>query len=97
MRECRKPLRLTLSGLTALCLMMLLTSCVTIPVPDEQYLKDCEVTYLTEEAPVEADLLRLAMAREQDVMLCNLDKRALRAWYEGYESACGWRCVRRSQ
>lgn len=71
---------------------MSLTSCVTLPVPPEQYLKDCEVSYLTSESPTNKDIVQLAVNREYDVRMCNVDKRALRAWYEGYRSACGWRC-----
>lgn len=74
--------------------MMLLPSCATIPAPPAQYLEDCTVTYLTAEQPDNAALTRLAIDREFDVKLCNVDKRALRAWYDGYEQACGWRCKR---
>lgn len=92
MHVCSKPLRLTRSILVSLSLAMSLTSCVTLPVPPAQYLEDCEVTYLSEQEPDQAAIVRLAVAREYDVKLCNLDKQALRAWYEGYERACGWRC-----
>lgn len=87
-----KPLKRTLSGLMPLSLLMLLTSCVTIPAPPAQYLEDCEVTYLTGDNPTNADVAKLAIDREFDVKLCNVDKKALRAWYEGYVQACGWRC-----
>lgn len=87
-----KPWRLTLIGLMPLFLMMSLTSCVTIPAPPAQYLEDCEVTYLTAANPTTSDVARLALDREFDVKLCNVDKKALRAWYEGYVQACGWRC-----
>lgn len=73
---------------------MSLTSCVMIPAPPEQYLEDCTVTYLVAANPQGSDVAKLALDREFDVKLCNADKRALRAWYEGYEQACGWRCVR---
>lgn len=69
---------------------MSLTSCATLPEPPKQYLEDCEVTYLTVEQPVVGDLVRLAKDREYDVKLCNADKRALRAWYEGY-NAKSWK------
>lgn len=76
---------------------MSLTSCVTLPVPPEQYLNDCKLTYLTTENPTTADVTRLALAREYDMRYCNVDKRALRAWYDGYEKACGWRCKSKSK
>ncbi|AHB12199.1 Rz-like spanin [Xylella phage Prado] len=87
-----KPLPAVLSGLTSLFLLMSLTSCVTIPAPPAQYLEDCAVTYLTKENPSNSDVAKLAIDREFDVKLCNVDKRALRAWYDGYKQACGWRC-----
>lgn len=74
---------------------MLLTSCVTLPSPPPEYLQDCSITYLKGEKPVNADLVRLAVAREYDTKLCNADKKALRAWYDGAEKACGWRCRQR--
>lgn len=73
--------------------MMLLTSCVTLRAPPEQYLDACEATYLPAGgAATQADVVRLAVAREYDVKLCNADKAALRAWYEGVCAAKGWRC-----
>lgn len=73
--------------------MTLLTSCVTIPAPPPQYLEDCKLTYLPAEGKVtNADVLKLAKDREWDMRVCNLDKRAIRAWYDGVEAACGWRC-----
>lgn len=74
--------------------MLLLTSCVTIPGPPAKYLEDCKVTYLTTATPDASDVARLALDREFDVKLCNVDKKALRAWYDGYKQACGWRCKR---
>ena len=71
---------------------MLLTSCVTIPTPPAQFLEDCTVTYLTGTNPGNAELVKLAIDREYDVKLCNVDKAALRAYYQGYREACGWRC-----
>lgn len=72
---------------------MLLTSCVTLRAPPEQYLKPCEATYLPAGgSPTQGDVVRLAVAREYDVKLCNADKSAMRAWYEGYCDAVGWRC-----
>lgn len=72
--------------------MTSLTSCVTIPAPPAQYLSDCELTYLDPaKKATTGDVVRLAVDRETDLKLCNADKRALRAWYEGYEKAKGWR------
>ena len=79
----------------SLCLMMSLTSCVTLPSPPPEYLKDCKITYLNGENPTNGDAVRLAVAREYDLRFCNADKAALRAWYDGYEKACGWRCKQR--
>lgn len=92
MRLWTKPLRLILCGLVMLSLTMSLTSCVTLPAPPAQYLKDCEVTYLSANPATNADVSRLALSREYDVRLCNADKRALRAYYEGYTKACGLLC-----
>lgn len=82
----------TLITLALLCPTLLLTSCVTLPVPPAQYLSDCKLTYLTAKEPTVGDVTKLALDREFDLRVCNVDKRALRAWYEGYEQACGWRC-----
>lgn len=72
---------------------MLLASCVTLQAPPAQYLEDCSTTYLPAAGkPTQGDLVRLAVAREYDVKLCNADKAAMRAWYEGYCDAQGWRC-----
>ncbi len=71
---------------------MSLTSCATLPMPSSEYLKDCKISYLKAEAPTNRDLLQLAEDRRFDTKSCNLDKAALRAWYEGYKASCGWRC-----
>ncbi len=72
---------------------MLLTSCVTVQAPPEQYLKDCEVTYLPASGKAtQAELVRLAVAREYDVKACNADKAAIRAWYDSYCESKGWGC-----
>lgn len=73
--------------------MMSATSCVSLPKPSDDLLKDCEVTYLEGKA-TNGKLLEVAVAREYDVRLCNADKRALRAYYEGL---CGKWSVRCSQ
>lgn len=62
--------------------MMLLASCATVSVPNPEYLKDCEITWLPDGPATNADLVLLLRAREYDVKLCNLDKRALRAWFD---------------
>lgn len=72
--------------------MTLLASCVTVPAPPAQYLNDCTATYLGPGPATNGDLVRVAVAREYDVKLCNADKAALRAWYDGYCDAVGWRC-----
>jgi hypothetical protein len=76
----------------SLCLMMSLTSCVTLQAPPAQYLEACEVTYLPTGKATQGDLVRLAVSREYDVKLCNADKAALKAWYDGYCEAAGSRC-----
>lgn len=55
-------------------------------------MQDCSITYLEDQAPTNASLLRVAIAREYDVKLCNADKAALRAWYDGYCSSKGKHC-----
>lgn len=86
------PSRRIPSGLAMLCLSLSLTACVTVPVPPKQYLADCTVTYLGAEPASNASLTRLALDREFDVRLCNVDKAALRSYYDGFVEACGWRC-----
>lgn len=88
----KRAWRSTAIGLMLLCLMMLLASCVTVPAPPAQYLEDCAVTYLGPGPATNGDTVRVAVAREYDVKLCNADKAALRAWYTGYCDAVGWRC-----
>ena len=95
MKELNPRFGAILCGLMSLCLMMSLTSCVTLKQPPTEYLEDCKITYLAKDSPTNADLVRVAVAREYDTKLCNADKAALRAWYDGYEKACGWRCKQR--
>ena len=76
----------------SLCLMMSLTSCVSVPVPNPDYLKDCGITYLPTGPATNGDVVILAREREYDVKLCNLDKAALRAWFESQCSTVGKRC-----
>ncbi len=85
-----------LIGVGLICLLLSLTSCVTLPAPPAQYLDDCTVTYLAPDAKgTNGELFKLASDREMDVARCNVDKRSLRAWYEGYCAAtpkfCRWR------
>ena len=87
-----KHLKLIGSGLTSLFLMLLLTGCVTVPTPPAEYLADCSITYPPDRELTNGDVVVLAEEREFDTRRCNLDKRALRAWYEGYCEAVGWRC-----
>lgn len=51
-------------------------------MPDAEYLKDCPITYLKDGSVSNGDIVRLAEDREFDTRRCNLDKAALRAWYE---------------
>lgn len=37
----------------------------------------------------------LAKDRAFDTERCNLQLKAIKAWYDGYERACGWRCRQR--
>jgi hypothetical protein len=76
----------------SLCLSMWLTSCVTLPAPPSDLLQDCKITYIESATPTNGDLLKLAIAREYDTRYCNADKAAIRAWYDGYCKAKGWRC-----
>lgn len=71
---------------------MSLTGCVTVPSPPTEYLQDCAITYPPDRELTNGDVVVLAEEREFDVRRCNLDKRALRAWYEGYRDGCGWLC-----
>ena len=67
----------------AVCLLMLLTSCANLPVPDDSLLKDCSITYLGGAKGSEssqAKVVKLAQDRRLDTVLCNKDKAALRAW-----------------
>lgn len=82
----------TLSGLMLLSLMQLLASCKTTPVVPAKYLDPCTLTYLPKGEVMNGDVVRLALSREYDMRLCNGDKRAIRAWYEGYCQSSGVRC-----
>lgn len=69
----------------ALCLAMLLTSCVSVPTPNPKYLEDCHITYLDGElgtTSTNEKVIWVANGREIDLRMCNVDKAALRAWYE---------------
>ena len=71
--------------MTLLSLAMLLTGCVSIPVPNEKYLKDCHITYLEGEPgepSTNGAVVKVAEAREYDLKMCSVDKAALRAWFE---------------
>lgn len=64
-------------------LLMSLTSCVSLPVPSDDLLKDCTITYLGGAKGTESSqqkVVHLAQARRLDTVLCNKDKAALRAW-----------------
>ena len=68
--------------------MISLTACVTVAVPNPEYLKDTPITYLKKGRVTNADITRLAEDREFDVKSANLDKAALRAWFEA--QCRGW-------
>lgn len=72
---------------------MLLASCVSIPTPDPAYLKDCSISYLPDGQVTNGDLLKLSIEREFDVKRCNLDKAALRAWFEAQCAGPLRKCV----
>ncbi len=74
--------------------MTLLTSCATLPTPPAALTKDCEITYLKGKA-TNAKVVEVAVAREYDVRLCNADKAALRAYYEGLCGRWSIRCTQR--
>jgi hypothetical protein len=77
----------------SLFLALSLTSCVSVPVPNADYLRDCDITYLGAGPVTNADVVRLAVDREFDVRACNLDKAALRAWFEEQCAGSRKRCV----
>lgn len=87
-----QPLRLIPRTLLSLCLLTSLPGCVRLMVPPSEYLKDCTVHYLTADKPTNADVLQLAVDREQDVRMCNTDKKALRAYYQALRTECGAGC-----
>lgn len=96
------PLRLTLRGLTSLCLLTLLASCVTVPMPPASLLAPTPITEPCATRPASeagkpcaltnGDVAKLAVDRAFDTEKANLDKKAVRAWYDGYCAALGWRC-----
>lgn len=51
-------------------------------MPSTELLADCKVTATPDGKLVNRDLAKLALDRETDVMVCNTDKEALRAWYQ---------------
>lgn len=66
-----------------LFLLMSLTSCANLPVPDDSLLKDCPITYLggaKGSDSSQAKVVQLAQDRRMDTVRCNVDKAALRAW-----------------
>lgn len=78
-----------------MCLLMLLTSCATIPVPDDNLLADCKITYLDGAKgsnTTQAKVVKLAQDRRMDTVLCNVDKQALRAWKQEVCSGVKVRC-----
>ncbi len=67
----------------ALFLLMSLTSCASLPVPSDDLLKDCSITYLggfKGTTSSQEKVVKLAQDRRLDTVLCNKDKAALRAW-----------------
>lgn len=88
----QKSLSVTKSGLMSLFLVMLLASCVTVRTPSADYLKDCVVTYPPDRELTNGDVVQLAKDREFDLKVCNLDKAALRAWYEAQCRGAGRKC-----
>lgn len=74
---------------------MLLTSCATIPVPDDNLLQDCKITYLDGAkgtATTQAKVVKLAQDRRMDTVLCNVDKEALRVWKKEVCSGARVKC-----
>jgi hypothetical protein len=85
----KKFLTLLRSTATALFLLTLLTSCASLPVPSDDLLKDCSITYLggaKGSASSQDKIVKLAQDRRLDTVFCNKDKAALRAWKE---EVCG--------
>lgn len=70
------------SGALCLFLLLLLTSCATIRVPD--FFGPCSITYLEAKEPTLADIVLVAQAREYDVRACEADKRALEAFIKAH-------------
>lgn len=87
-----KPLKLTLSGLKLMFLTILLTSCVTIQAPSRDYLADCPIPYLKDGPAKNKDIVILAVKREYAIKSCNLDKKAIRDWYEAQCRGAFKRC-----
>ena len=88
----QKCLTVIKTGLMSLSLVMLLASCVTVRTPSADYLKDCDSTYPPDRELTNGDVVQLAKDREFDVRVCNLDKAALRAWYEAQCRGATRRC-----
>lgn len=82
------------SGLTSLFLLLCLTACATVGRPPAEFLEDCAITQPAEGEITNRDVVILAEERAWDVERCNVDKKALRAWYEGYDAARKWRIRR---
>lgn len=69
------------------------TACVTrIAKPSDDLLQDCRITYLGPGPAKGKDVVKLAQDREFDVRKCNVDKKALRDYYDqlcrGYRNQC---------
>jgi len=80
----------------ALFLLMSLTSCVTMAVPDDSLLADCKITYLggAKGTPTtQRAIVKLAQDRRMDTVLCNTDKKALREWKRELCSGLKTRCT----
>lgn len=92
----KQSLIVTLRTVMALSLATLLTACVSVPTPNETYLRDCHIPYLDGElgtTSTNEKVVELAEDREFALRMCNVDKAALRAWYDA--QCRGWRkrCV----
>lgn len=72
--------------------MMWLTSCVHIPMPPSSLTKDCPVTYLKDGPVQNKDVAKTLLGAQFEQKKCNVQQASLRAWYEGYRAACGFRC-----
>lgn len=78
-------------GLIVLFLTVFLAACGSKPVrmefirPSAELLADCPST--ESEIRVNGDLARAVLAGREDLANCNVDKKALRAFYDGAEQA----------